>query len=118
MRCKAAPVLMVGTDAARVEQDLQAGGLLCPQCGAELRPWGFARPRTLRARGTRAPPLRPRRGRCRGCRRTHVLLTILALGRRVDLAEVIGEALVRSAAGAGHRTIAGVLGVPLTTARG
>src|SRR5205823_12401014 len=92
--------------------------LSCPVCEAELRPWGFARPRTLRGRGTRAPPLRPRRGRCRGCLRTHVLLTVLALVRRVDLAEVTGEALVRAAAGAGHRTIAGVLGVPPSTARG
>jgi transposase-like protein len=108
---------MVGTDAARVEQDLQAGRLSCPECEAELRPWGFARPRTLRARGTRAPPFRPRRSRCRGCLRTHVLLTILALVRRVDLAEVIGEALVRAAAGAGHRTIAGVLCLPPTTVR-
>src|SRR4051812_24470962 len=103
---------MVGTDAACIEQDLVAGRLCCPDCGAELRPWGFARPRTLRGRGTRAPPFRPRRSRCRGCLRTHVLLTILALVRRVDLAEVIGEALVRAAAGAGHRTIAGVLCLP------
>lgn len=109
---------MVGTDAARVEQDLQAGQLSCPGCEAELRPWGFARPRRLRGRGTRAPPVRPRRGRCRGCRGTHVLLTVLALVRRVDLAEVIGAALVRKAAGSGHRTIAGILGVPPTTVRG
>jgi len=112
-------MLMVGTDAALVEQDLRAGRLCCPACEAELRPWGFARPRTLRGRGVvRAPPMRPRRGRCRGCRGTHVLLTILALVRRADLAEVIGEALVRAAAGAGHRRVAGVLGVPHTTVRG
>lgn len=47
-----------------------------------------------------------------------MLLTILALVRRVDLAEVIGAALVRKAAGSGHRTIAGILGVPPTTVRG
>src|SRR5437588_570459 len=112
-------MLMVGTDAALVEQDLRAGRLCCPACEAELRPWGFARPRTLRGRGVvRAPPMRPRRGRCRGCRGTHVLLTILVLVRRADLAEVIGEALVRAAAGAGHRRVAGVLGVPHTTVRG
>jgi transposase-like protein len=108
---------MVGIDAARVEQDLQAGRLSCPECEAELRPWGFARPRALRG-ATRAPPLRPRRSRCRGCRGTHVLLGVLTLIRRVDLAEVIGEALVRAAAGAGHRTIGAMLGVPPTTVRG
>lgn len=46
-----------------------------------------------------------------------MLLPVIALVRRVDLAEVIGAALVRRAAGAGHRTIGGELGVPPTTAR-
>ncbi|HEY6378630.1 MAG TPA: helix-turn-helix domain-containing protein [Candidatus Dormibacteraeota bacterium] len=37
--------------------------------------------------------LRPRRSRCASCLVTHVLLPTLALLRRRDLAEVIGEAL-------------------------
>jgi transposase-like protein len=47
-----------------------------------------------------------------------VLLPVLALLRRVDLAEVIGRALERKAAGWGHRRIAAEAGVPPTTARG
>ncbi|MBK3643951.1 helix-turn-helix domain-containing protein [Streptomyces sp. MBT33] len=43
---------------------------------------------------------------------------MLMLVRRVDLAEVIGAALVAKAAGAGARTIAGRLGRPVDTVRG
>ena len=42
----------------------------------------------------------------------------MALLRRVDLARVIGLALLAKAAGRGHRSIAGELGVPATTVRG
>ncbi|MGW0538449.1 helix-turn-helix domain-containing protein [Streptomyces sp. NPDC003032] len=43
---------------------------------------------------------------------------MFVLVRRVDLAEVIGAALVAKAAGAGVRTIAGRLGRPVETVRG
>jgi hypothetical protein len=46
---------------------------------------------------------------------THVLLPVVALARRRDLAEPIGLALVAKAAGRGQRTIAGELGLPPTT---
>lgn len=49
---------------------------------------------------------------------THVLLPVLALWRRRDLAEVIGEALEAKLAGAGHRRIARRLDVPADTVRG
>ena len=52
------------------------------------------------------------------CLVTHVLLPVTALLRRADAAAVIGAALVARAAGAGHRTIAAVLGVPASTVRG
>jgi hypothetical protein len=40
---RGAPVLMVETDPARVEQALAAGELACPGCGGVLGGWGWAR---------------------------------------------------------------------------
>ena len=112
-----APVLMVGTDAAEVEGDLQAGRLRRPRCDGELRPWGWKPRRWLRHPGGQVA-WRLRRGRCRECRRTHVRLPVVALGRRLDAVEVIGSALVAKVSGAGHRTIAARLGRPKETVRG
>jgi hypothetical protein len=61
---------------------------------------------------------RPRRARCTECRGTHVLLARVWLWRRADAVSVIGAALEAKAAGAGHRSIAAVLGRPTTTVRG
>jgi len=47
-----------------------------------------------------------------------VLLPVTCLARRADEAGVIGMALEAKAAGAGHRTIAGVLDRPASTVRG
>ena len=49
---------------------------------------------------------------------THVLLPVIALWRRADLAEVIGKALAAKACGTGLRSIAVDLGRPLDTVRG
>jgi Domain of unknown function (DUF6431) len=113
---RGAPVLMVGPDPGVVERELVAGGLACPACGGELRPWGHAR-RWLRGRGSEQL-VGVRRSRCRACLVTHVLLPVVALGRRLDLAEVIGVALAAKAAGAGHRRVAAGLGLPASTVRG
>ncbi len=110
-------MLMVGNDAGVVERDLVGGGLSCPVCDGQLRPWSWARVRVLRSRGGEER-LRPRRSRCRSCGATHVLLPVRSLLRRRDAIEVIGAALVARSAGAGHRRIATELGVPSTTARG
>jgi hypothetical protein len=109
-------VLTVGLDAAAVENDLCAGLLGCPAtaCGSVLGPWGWGRERVIRGAGG----LRPRRGRCRGCRRTQVLLPVSVLLRRADPVMVIGAALVAKADGRGHRTIAALLNVPPSTVRG
>lgn len=115
---RGAPVLMVDSDPDRVELALAAGELACPRCGDLLGPWGWARGRWRRGRGGVQQRLRPRRGRCRGCQATHVLLPVSGLLRRVDLAEVIGAALLAKAAGRGHRQVAAQLGVPQTTVRG
>jgi hypothetical protein len=58
-----------------------------------------------------------RRAKCRTCRVTHALLPSFCLLRRVDVVEVIGDALERAIAGAGLRPVAGTLEVPPTTAR-
>jgi transposase-like protein len=108
---------MVGTCPLEVDQLLMAGELRCPGCAGELRPWGHARERGLRDE-TVVVTLRPRRSSCSRCRRTHVLLPTSTLVRRADTVEVIGQALLAKAAGAGHRCIAAVLDRPVSTVRG
>jgi len=98
-----------------VEDRLAAGGLECRPCGHVLGPWGFARQR--RVRGL-AEPIRPRRGRCRECGVTQVLLPATVLVRRADCVEVIGKALELAGGGAGFRALAVLLGVPPDTVRG
>jgi Homeodomain-like domain len=117
---RGAPVLMVDSDPDRVELALGVGELACPDpgCGGVLGPWGWARSRWRRGRGGVQQRLRPRRSRCRGCWATHVLLPVSGLLRRVDLAEVIGAALLARARKASLRQIAASLGVPLSTVRG
>ena len=83
---------MVEGYAPGVEETLRAGGYLCPACQGDLRPWGFARMRTV-GRGTERLRLRPRRSRCRSCLVTHVLLPVMCLLRRCDLAETIERGL-------------------------
>ncbi len=110
-------MLIVGNVSEQVETDLAQGAIDCPACGGVLSRWGFARRRSLRDSAGEVV-VRPRRGRCRSCRTTHVLLPDVALLRRVDAVEVIGRALVAAAAGAGHRRVAEELGRPAPTVRG
>lgn len=110
-------MLMVSGDLEQVESELSAGVLGCPGCGGRLAGWGWARVRGVRVGGGEVR-VQPRRARCSGCGATHVLLPDGLLWRRRDGVEVIGSALVAHAAGAGHRTIAGRLGVPAATVRG
>ena len=60
--------------------------------------------------------MQPRRGRCRGCQRTQVLLPASVLLRRADAVTVIGAALLARAGGAGHRPIAVLVKVPCSMA--
>jgi hypothetical protein len=85
--------------------------------GGPYRDWGQARERLVRGLDG-VSRLAPRRARCRGCSRTHVLLLVTCLSRRADEAGVIGWALEAKAAGVGHRVIAAVLGRPASTVRG
>ena len=115
-------MLTVSHDAAVVELDLLDGRVACPGCGGRLRPWGWARARVIRdGLGTDwvGRSCRPRRSRCVGCRRTHVLLEVRLAVRRVDSAEVIAAAIdEKFAVGWGHRRIAAGCGRPASTVRG
>lgn len=114
-----ARVMMVEADVGRVEARLGAGGYVCDACGVgRLRRWGFARRRLLRDRG-RVLAVRPRRARCASCLVTHVLLPTVALLRRRDLAEVIGEALhARFVERKSRAEVTSGARVPRDTARG
>jgi hypothetical protein len=110
-------MLMVCVEQALVEAELVGGLLGCPSCRGVLGPWGHARGRVLRCSfGDRL--LRPRRGRCRGCAGTHVLLPDVALLRRQDEVSVIGAAIEAKVAGVAYRRIASGLGVYADTVRG
>jgi hypothetical protein len=74
----------------------------CPSCGlGRLARWGHGSERVVRLRDGRTARLSPDRGRCRSCRRTHILLPSWCASRRADGIEVIGA-----------------LGVPPGTVRG
>ena len=111
-------MLTVEADAEGVEVRLRAGLVACPACMGSLSPWGFARPRVLRAVGGVRVRVRPRRGCCAGCGRTHVLLPLVGLSRRADTAAVIGAGLQARARGLGQRRIAALLGRARSTVRG
>ena len=110
-------VLTVEADAEGVEARLRAGVLVCPGCSGVLAGWGRARGRSVRDRDGEVWIV-PRRSRCTGCGVTHVLLPVLVLLRRADVAAVIGSALAAKAGGAGYRRIAAGLGRPVETVRG
>lgn len=108
-------MVTVEADAVCVESRLAAGRIECPSCGGgRLARWGWARRRSVIGVGA---PIRPRRGRCRGCGATHVLLPVVLLLRRGYSAVVVFSALVARATGLGHRRVAGRVGVPASTVR-
>lgn len=88
---------------------------VCMECGGRLIGWGGYW-RRLR-RGLTVVQIRVLRRRCRSCGRTQSLLPSLALERRLDAVETIGEAVVRKLNGATIRATAEALGVPSTTVR-
>jgi hypothetical protein len=111
-------VLTVNADRDVVERQLGGGELACPSCGGVLARWGNGAERRVRLPDGPDVWFCPRRARCRGCGRTHVLLPAWCLARRADAGQVIGKALEASAGGSGHRVIAARLGRPASTVRG
>ena len=83
--------------AGSVEARLAAGRLRSPCCGAVLARWGWARRRVV-AMLTGPEEFCPRRGRCRRCGRTHVLLPADLWSRRRYGAAVIMTVLLLAAA--------------------
>lgn len=81
-----------------------------------LARWGHASGRVLRGLDGNVR-LRPRRARCTGCGRTHVLLPVTAVLRRADTAGVLWWALVARGLGWGFRRIAARLDRPGETVR-
>jgi hypothetical protein len=110
-------MVTVGVVAGEVERRLAAGRLRCPGCSGVLSGWGHARQRVIRGGGGVGWRLCPRRSRCGGCGRTHVLLPVSCLLRRADGVAVIWAALAGKAAGLGFRPIAAGLGRPASTVR-
>ena len=87
----------------------------CPACGH-----GWVTFDGWWTRQTRRGPVDIHRVLCAntGCGASHSCWPDVLVGRRVDLASVIGAALEAKAAGLGHRRIALRLGVPPSTVRG
>ena len=85
--------------AESVEARLVAGRLRGPCCGGVLARWGWARRRVV-AMFTGPEEFRPRRGRCRRCGRTHVLLPADLWSRRRYGAAVIMTVLMLAAGAA------------------
>jgi len=109
-------MVTVEADLVHVESRLAAGQIDCPSCpDGVLAGWGFARVR--RIYGVTGP-VRPRRGRCRSCLVTHVLLPVVALLRRGYAAQTIWNVLLLRSRGWGHRRIAANLELPRSTVRG
>jgi transposase-like protein len=98
-RSKETSLSILLSSESALERKLATGELSCPDCGAFVVPWGFARRRVIRTLAG-ARTLSPRRVRCRSCNKTHVVLPGEVVPRRRDDAGVIGRALLRAACGA------------------
>ncbi|MEV4706195.1 DUF6431 domain-containing protein [Actinoplanes sp. NPDC049316] len=107
----------VSGNGAAVDRALHAGTLACPRCGEALRPWGRARPRTIRMGTAAQRTVQPRRARCGSCGTTHVLLPEWMLPRRAYAARVVANVLAARSRGIGYRRIARRMRLPAATVR-
>ena len=118
--------MTVRGSAESVEARLAAGRLRGPCCGGVLARWGWARRRVV-AMFSGPAEFCPRRGRCRRCGRTHVLLPAdLWSRRRYGAAVIMAVLLLAAGAAAAGRAAArpwlasrdgGRWQVPASTAR-
>jgi hypothetical protein len=102
---------------------LADGLLLCPDCVGPLSRWGHVARRFVRDTAGVVEKIRLRRTICaltdgNGCGRTHVLLPVFLLGRRLDVVEVIWSALRACVDGLGWRRLAALVDRPASTVRG
>ena len=106
--------MLLCADAESASAALASGALTCPSCGTgRLRPWGHGREREIRMGGGQRERVRPRRGLCRSCRATHILLPSWAAPRRADAIGVIARAAALSALhGTGSARLGAQIGVP------
>src|SRR3974377_1979073 len=112
--------MLLCADAQAASAALASGVLACPSCGTGgLRPWGRGREREIRMGGGQRERVRPRRGLCRSCGATHILLPSWAAPRRTDAVGVIARAAALSVLhGTGSAWLGAELGVPAATVRG
>lgn len=112
--------MLLCADADAASADLASGVLTCPSCRAgRLRSWGWGRERAIRTGAGATRLVRPRRGRCRSCGATHVLLPSWAAPRRADSIRVIARAAAASVLhGTGTARLGAELSVPASTVRG
>ncbi len=112
--------MLLCADAQAASAALASGVLACPSCGiGRLRPWGHGREREIRVGGGQRQRLRPRRGLCRSCGATHILLPSWAAPRRADAIGVIARAAALSVLhGTGSARLGAQIGVPAGTVRG
>jgi hypothetical protein len=116
-------LLTVDSDPAVVEQMLADGLLRCPGCAGVLARWGHVARRFVRHATSAVEAIRLRRAICPltdegGCGRTHVLLPVFLLGRRLDVVEVIWSTLRACVDGLGWRRLAALVGRAASTVRG
>jgi Domain of unknown function (DUF6431) len=112
--------MLLCDDPDAASADLASGALACPSCRAgRLRAWGWGRERAIRTGAGTSRLVRPRRGRCRSCGATHVLLPSWAAPQRADAVRVIARAAAASVLhGTGTARLGGQLGVAAATVPG
>lgn len=100
-------------DEASVERRLLGGLLRCP-CSGVLAPWGRATPRLIN-NGSKLVEVTPRRGRCRSCSVTHVLLPARLFVRRAFAGALMWACVLARAAGSKIAAIGSRFGVGAST---
>ena len=111
------PCLLSVDEYVALGRDVEVPRPECPGCAGAMSFWsGYER--SVRCGGP-CLKLWVRRARCVPCRASHALLPSFCLVGRLDVVEVIGEAVaaVVVGVGVGVRTVAARLNVPHTTAR-
>lgn len=100
-------------DEASVERRLRQGLLRCP-CSGLLGPWGQARMRKITTPAG-IEEVTPRRGRCRSCGATHVLLPATLFVRRAFAGALMWACVLARAAGSKIAAIGSRFGVGAST---